>query len=330
MTDVTVVGAGVSGLVCACELADRGFSVTVHEQSPALGEMACSWYAGGMLAPYCEQDTAETWVMVRGCLSIPWWRTHVTNVVQAGSLVLSLPADRNEMMRLARLSDNHQWVDQDRIRELEPDLGGFYGQGLYFPDEAHLDPRQALQDLVGYLQDRGGTVCFGVSAEPDDRQADYVIDCRGYAARDTLGELRGVRGEMMILQTGELTLARPVRLLHPRHPVYVVPRGHGRFMLGATVIENDERRRVSVRSVLDLLNAALLLEPRFGEAEVVEVGVDVRPAFDDNLPKLMRRNNVIYMNGLFRHGFLLSPAMAAQVAEALQDREQFRALPLCA
>lgn len=330
MTDVAVVGAGVSGLVCACELADRGFSVTVHERSPTLGETACSWYAGGMLAPYCEQDTAEPWVRVRGRLSIPWWKAHVTNVVQAGSLVLSLPRERNEVKRLARLSDSHQWVDQDRIRELEPDLGGFYGQGLYFPDEAHLDPRRALQDLVDYLQDRGGTVRFDDPVKPDGRQADYVVDCRGYAARDTLGELRGVKGEMMVLHTRELTLARPVRLLHPRHPVYIVPRGPGRFMLGATVIENDERQRVSVRSVLDLLNTALLLEPRFGEAEVVEVGVDVRPAFDDNLPKLMRRDNVIFINGLFRHGFLLSPAMAVEAAEALQDAERFRALPLCA
>lgn len=330
MTDVTVIGAGVAGLVCACELMDRGFSVTVYEQSATLGEAACSWHAGGMLAPYCEQDTAEPWVMIHGRLAIPWWKKHVSDMVQKGSLVLSLPRDRNEVNRLARLSDNHQWVDQARIGDLEPDLSGFFGQGLYFPDEAHLDPRQALQDLMAYLQRKGGSIRFGEPAISAGQQADYIIDCRGYAARDTLDELRGVKGEMMILRTGELKLARPVRLLHPRHPVYLVPRDHGCFMLGATVIENDERQRVSVRSVLDLLSAALLLDPRFGEAEVVEIGVDVRPAFDDNLPRLMRRDNVIFVNGLFRHGFLLSPAMAILAGEALENQERFRALPLCA
>ena len=100
-----------------------------------------------------------------------------------------------------------------------------------------------------------------------------------------LSDLRGVKGEMLVLETRDISFARPVRMLHPRHPVYIVPRGDGRFMIGATMIENEERSRVTARSVLELLSAVYAIHPAFGEAEIVETGSDVRPALPDNLPR---------------------------------------------
>src|SRR3546814_6688322 len=79
---------------------------------------------------------------------------------------------------------------------------------------------------------------------------DVTVDCRGLAARDRLAELRGVRGEMLVLRSREVTLTRPVRLLHPRIPVYLVPRGEGRTMVGATMIESASRSPVSARSLM--------------------------------------------------------------------------------
>jgi glycine oxidase len=144
-----------------------------------------------------------------------------------------------------------------------------------------------------------------------------LVDCRGLAARDALGDLRGVKGEMVVLRCPEVRLARPVRLLHPRAPLYIVPRGDGVYMLGATVIETAERGRVTARSLLELLSAAYALHPAFGEAEVLEIGVDARPAFPDNLPRIRRVGGTIHANGLFRHGFLLGPALAVQVADLI-------------
>ena len=69
-----------------------------------------------------------------------------------------------------------------------------------------------------------------------------MIDCTGAAAIGRIGGLRGVRGEMLYVETEEITLSRPVRLLHPRHPLYIVPRGDGAFMVGATMIESDAAR----------------------------------------------------------------------------------------
>jgi glycine oxidase len=145
-----------------------------------------------------------------------------------------------------------------------------------------------------------------------------VVDCRGLSARGELGELRGVRGERLIVRSRELGFARPVRLLHPRQPIYVVPWGDGLFMIGATAIESDDAGPVAVRSALDLLGMAYALHPAFGEAEIVELGAGVRPAFPDNVPKIVVRGKTLFVNGLYRHGFLLAPALAELAAAYLE------------
>ena len=82
------------------------------------------------------------------------------------------------------------------LAALEPDLAGRFGTGLYFADEAHLDPRAALR-LAGAPAGAPG------GPDPLRRRAAYpldpgpVIDCRGLAARDALPDLRGVKGEML-------------------------------------------------------------------------------------------------------------------------------------
>ena len=141
------------------------------------------------------------------------------------------------------------------------------------------------------------------------------MDCRGLAAMDRLPELRGVKGEMLYIRSEDVSLTRTIRLVHPRIPIYLVPRGDGMYMLGATTIENDERKRITARSVVELLSAVYALHPAFGEAEVVEIGTDARPAFPDNLPRLVRDGRRLHVNGLYRHGFLLAPAMAARAAD---------------
>lgn len=328
--DIVIIGAGVCGLTCAAELADRGFNVRIFERSQALGEDACSWYAGGMLAPWCERESAEQPVLDMGMLASNWWSEHIDSVTQNGSLVLAPARDQNELQRFARLTRGHRWLEADQVAELEPDLADAFGKGLFFEQESHIHPRQAMRDLAGYLKGKGVQIQFGEAVSAADFSNAQVVDCRGFSARDDLPELRGVKGEMLILKTAGINLSRPVRLLHPRYPVYVVPRGNGEFMLGATMIENDERNRITALSMLELLSAAYALHSGFGEAEIVEIGVDVRPAFNDNAPALSRRDNVIFVNGLYRHGFLLGPAMAMKLADALTDAALFRALPLCA
>ena len=138
---------------------------------------------------------------------------------------------------------------------------------------------------------------------------------------------RGVRGERIVVKSREVNLARPVRLLHPRFPLYVVPWGNGVYMIGATVIESEEAGPITLRSALDLLSAAYALDPAFAEAEIVLQGAGARPAFPDNRPRIMVGRRYIYVNGLYRHGFLLSPVlaelMAAHIETGAVDPEVF-------
>ena len=314
---IIVIGAGVAGLACALQLAECGLAVEVVERAHVLGEGSCSWMAGGMLAPWCERATTEAAVVEWGEPSIDWWAERFPETVRLGSLVVAQPRDLPDLTRFAQRTGRFDWLDADRIAELEPDLSGRFRRALFFPDEAHLEPRRALAALASHLQRRGIAIRFGVELAPQDAHADIVIDCRGLAARDALPDLRGVRGEMVVVRSSEVSLQRPVRMLHPRIPLYIVPRGNGLFMIGATMIESERRGPVSVRSAVELLNAAYAVHPAFGEAEIVELGADLRPAFSDNLPDVRRSGNVLHANGLFRHGFLLAPALARRTADAV-------------
>lgn len=319
LAHVAIIGAGVVGLACAAELLARGARVTIHERGSFPGQQACSWFAGGMLAPWCEGESAEEPVIRLGQEAAGWWERHTDCVTRKGTLVVAPSRDRSELRRFGQRTSHFEEIDGEAIAALEPDLAGRFGRGLFFEGEAHLDPRRALAALAEGVVAQGAALHFGSEVVADDIDADIVLDCRGLAARDALPELRGVKGEMLLLRSRDLTLSRPVRLLHPRIPLYVVPRADGLFMVGATMIESGERRRISARSMLELLGGAYALHPAFGEAEVVEIGVDARPAFPDNLPRLTRRGRVIHVNGLYRHGFLLSPAMARMAADAVCD-----------
>jgi glycine oxidase len=315
--EVAVIGAGVAGLTASLALAGRGARVVVYERSATLGAQACSWMAGGMLAPYCERDGSEPQVSERGMAALDWWPRHVPGVTQAGSLVVAAPRDRPDLVRFAARTSGHETQDAEGLAALEPDLAGRFTQALWFPDEAHLDPRRALEELALALRRVGGHLELGASACCDDFAGRTVVDCRGWGARDALPALRAVRGEMMLLRSKDIRLHRPVRLLHPRTPVYVIPRADGLLMLGATSIESEHAGPVSARSAMELLNAAYLLHPALADAEIVELGVGLRPAFPDNLPAVVRDGHVLHFNGLYRHGFLLSPWYAEHLADDL-------------
>ncbi len=237
-------------------------------------------------------------------------------VRRAGTLVVAPARDRAELDRFAARAEAVDRLDAEALAAVEPDLAGRFRSALFVPEEAHLDPRAALAALAARLASLGVDCLFGGQA-PASGRFDRIVDCTGMAAAATLPGLRGVRGEMLLLRTDEVRLARPVRLLHPRFPVYVVPRGDGRFMVGATMIESDDAGPPSARSVMELLNAAYALHPAFGEARILEAGVGVRPAFPDNLPRLVESRGVLHVNGFYRHGFLLAPAMAARAADAV-------------
>ncbi|MBB3949151.1 glycine oxidase [Aureimonas jatrophae] len=320
MMPVAILGAGVAGLTTAVRLAEAGREVVIHEATPRLGLRAASWLAGGMLAPRCEAETAGDAIVAPGLEGIGWWRRQ-THVDQRGTLVLAAPRDGAELRRFASRTSGHETLDAEAIADLEPDLDGRFSRALFFPEEAHLDPRRALGDLARRLEELKATILYGSDAEPAAFRGEIVVDCRGRAAEAR--RLRGVRGEMLLVRCPDVALTRPVRLLHPRWPIYVVPRGDGLFMVGATTVESENDGPVTVRSTLELLSAVTTLHPAFAEGEILETGAARRPALPDNLPTATRRGSVVTFAGLYRHGFLLSPHVSAEAARLALEASEF-------
>lgn len=301
----TVLGAGVAGLCAATCLAERGAEVLVID--PQIDQPA-SALAGGMLAPYCEGESAPEQVVQAGLRAVEWWGERVGGVERRGTLVIAPARDQAELTRFAKATRGHAEVDPG---PLEVDLQGRFSRGLFYHEEAHLDPLRALAELRAHAAARG------VRFVDEAAHRGQVIDCTGWAARHGLNDLRAVRGEMLLVAAPQVNLSRTVRLLHPRFPCYIVPRGAGVYMIGATMVESDDDSPISARALVELLSAAYTVHPGFAEARVLETGVGLRPAFADNIPAIRHSGDRIYLNGMYRHGYLMAPFLAEQLAEDL-------------
>jgi glycine oxidase len=321
-----VIGAGVAGAWQALTFARAGYSVDLYERDDASMTASTSHWAGGMLAPYCEAEASEPLITRLGVRALQLWRDVLPETPFNGSLVVAHARDRNDYERFARLTTGYDRLDSDALAHVEPSLEGRFREGLLFAEEGHVEPRRVLPKLHDLLTKAGGRITFNSAV--DHRTLDgLVIDCRGLAARDTQPLLRGVKGEMILIETSDVSLSRPVRLIHPRWPLYIIPRDNDQFMIGATTIEREDQG-VSVRSALELLSAAYAVHPAFGEARILEIGSGLRPAFPDNLPRITVDRTRLHVNGLYRHGFLLAPVMAevtlAYVARGEIDNEVVR------
>jgi glycine oxidase len=324
---ISIIGAGIAGAWHALLLAQAGRAVTLHERSDEALMRATSHWAGGMLAPYCESEISEPVISRLGLASLDLWRRELPETPFNGSLVVAHARDRADYERFARRTSGHQRLDAAQLAALEPSLDGRFREGLFYPSEGHVEPRRVLPQLHQRIVEAGGTINFNSDVARDDLDG-LVIDCRGLEARDVEPELRGVKGEMILIETDEVQLARPVRLMHPRWPLYLIPREDNLFMLGATSLEAEDTG-VSLRSALELLGAAYAVHPAFGEARILEFGSGLRPAYPDNLPRItVKGDDEIRVNGLYRHGFLIAPALAQAtlnyVASGAIDNEVMR------
>jgi len=316
---ISIIGAGIAGTWQALLFAKTCLKVAVYERDEPAMRRGTSHWAGGMLAPHCESEDAEPVVTRLGLRSLDLWREALPDTPFNGSLVVAHGRDRADFERFAKLANGHRRLDADEIGALEPALSGRFPEALFFPGEGHVEPRRVLPILHEKLRAAGVPIEFRSEARPHDLDG-LVIDCRGIAARDACPRLRGVKGETVLVETCEIALSRPVRLVHPRWSLYIVPRAGNRFLIGATSIESEDEG-VSLRSALELMTAAYAVHPAFGEARIVEFGAGLRPAFPDNLPRVSVDNTRISVNGLYRHGFLLAPAIAeVTVAHVLGTR----------
>lgn len=247
-------------------------------------------------------------------------------------------------------------LNRQQLEQLEPEIARSFHQALYLPQEGQIDNRRLLLALRHQIENTDInwlSECYvgGIDSLPDSHTSvggqlryqfinrqnqtgkihqqnfDLIIDCRGNGANPKnaqqdaapLKDLRAVRGELFQLFAPDVQITRPVRLMHPRYQLYIAPKSKGNYVVGATEIESDDNSSMTVRSAMELLSAAYSVHPGFAEANIVEHVSQCRPAFSDNQPRIMVKQQMIQVNGLYRHGFLISPVVVEQINQLIAN-----------
>jgi glycine oxidase len=312
--------------------------VTLFDQDDEHGASSAAYLAAAMIAPLAESANASKNIMLMGEHSLNLWPEFLQTLAapvffqRQGSLILSHDQDHAYLLDFQRHLKRQdalsvKTIKKDDIENLEPGLANQYkrfGNGLYLPNEGLLDNRELLKSLAMTIKQRDITWHSNTPATINSNQVtfnnksqtfDWVIDCRGLGAQDNMPKnqtLRGVRGEVIRVHAPSVNLSRPVRLMHPRYPIYLAPKANHHFVIGATQIESDDRRQPTVHSALELLSSCFSVHKGFAEAEILEMKAGLRPALSNNEPKIWVNNQNLKVNGLFRHGYLLAPALVEQ------------------
>lgn len=344
-----IVGAGLVGRLMAWQQLQRGNTVTLFDRSDRHSRASAGLTAAAMIAPWTEAVFKDAAVRDIGVTSMKLWPTLVAELEKftttsiyyqaRGTLVIAHDADMDDwcgfnLMAVSKLgASGFRRLDRDEIHVLEPELSDRFAQGSYFPDEAVLSNDQLYQALNHSLEKHGvnwfeNHQISCLSDVDKSGRFDWMIDCRGLGAVDDISsasvishsDLRGVRGEVIRVYAPEVNIRRPIRLIHPRYPLYIAPHGDHIYVVGATEIESDAMHNVTVRSSLELLSALYIVHSGFAEAEILSMEANCRPAYPDNMPRVRVCGRTISVNGLYRHGFLFTPALLEDVQHYIDGR----------
>ena len=333
--NIAIAGVGLVGRVLALNLLQQGHTLTLFDSDTAYGEESAGITAAGMLALFAELETAESAIFESGKRSIALWpellkQLEIEDAYQLeGSIITAHPQDVTELDHFidtlkakVEEAETIELLNKEGITALEPDLEQ-HSKAFYIPHEGQVDAQRFMKVSSDYLLAHSDVtwhekttvkdVSMGtVFVNNEVKHFDWVFDARGLGANEQVKDLRGVRGEVFWLDAPEVNITRPTRMLHPRYKIYIVPRPNNRYIIGATEIESEDQSPMSVRSSLELLSAVYAVHSGFAEARVVKSVTNCRPTLKDNLPKIEQKEKLTRINGLYRHGYLLAPAIVEQ------------------
>ena len=350
---VAIIGGGTIGLSIGWTLARKGQAVTVFERGAA--GRGTSWLAAGMLAPDAEIGFEEDALYRLSRESLRRWPAFAEELeADSGQSVdyrtegtLVVADDRDSAEALRRLYDFQkgqglgvEWLTGAEALEIEPFLAPRLAAAVFAPSDHQVDNRRLVQALRAVFLERGGTLREhtavkavephaerpAVVTEAGERvEAAAVVVAAGVWSGQIEGledapAVRPVKGQMV-----ELRMARPFDLQHVvRGPdAYLAPKTNGRLLVGATSEERGFEQTVTAGGLFQLLEGAREVVPGTDELEVTETWAGLRPASRDHGPLLGRvaAPGVVYATGHFRHGVLLTPVTAQEIARLLLGEE---------
>lgn len=354
---MAVVGGGVIGLAVAWRAACRGLRVTVLERSQPGG--GASWVAAGMLAPVTEARLTELPLLELGVASAALYPDFVAELeaqtgIQPGYQrygTLVVARDRDEAEALERELEVHRGLGLgvDRLRasearRLEPALAPAIRMAIEVRNDHAVDPRPLTQALAtaataAGVQVRSRAEVKDVMCQPDRVtgvrlsdgeciQADHVVIAAGVWTGGLEGipaeariPIHPVKGQLLRLHdpAGPGLVSRVVRT----GGGYLVPRGDGRYVLGATMEERGFDTTVTAGAMFELLRDAAEVLPGITELVIDELIAGLRPATPDNLPAIGpgALTGLHWAVGHFRNGILLAPITAEIIAAGLREDE---------
>ena len=338
-----IAGAGLVGRLLALQLIKSGWQVTVFDRDDTAGNLSCAMTAAGMLTPLSEIESSDHTIYELGEYSLKQW-PHILKQLnqsvyfqQNGSLITAHPQDHEELYRYRALMQRKltqhdpmcQILHHEEILALEPEIQTH--TALFFPSEGQLATQELMTALHSTLLEYKvrwhekthvtAVTPYKISTDDSTKTFDMVFDCRGLGAKSNFSTLRGIRGEIIWLHAPAVTIRRPVRLLHPRYRLYIVPRPNHIYIIGSSEIESEDMSEISVRSTLEFLSAAYSLHAGFVEARILKTLVNCRPALPNNLPEIKYSPGMMAINGLYRHGFLIAPALIDNAMKILTSKE---------
>lgn len=327
MRNIGIAGAGLMGKLLAWQLNRLGHRVTLFDEDKS-GQSSAAFAAAGMLTPFTESTISQDSVLMLGIESLALWPELLNkispkiNFSQQGSIIVCHQNDSSELthfiQHLSHKIDHRliQPLDKNTLQQLEPELN--FEQGYHLKLEGFLDSRQLLQALQHHIENTSITfylskvkyvIPHAILTDEQCHNFDFVFDCRGCGGEQHFPDLRSVRGEIIRVYAPEVIIHRMIRLTHPRYPLYIVPAADNHYIIGATEIEAEDDSPISVRSCLELLNAAYSIHHGFAEARIIETRTALRPTLIDNAPRIVFQDGLVAINGLYRHGFLIAPVL---------------------